>query len=189
MEEQRFTELATDYTRWVKQACRQKFVGDDLMKNINEAWLKYLQLNNQFEAQTPEFVNRLQIWGALAEHRALAYGLAIENACKARLIYDGAIESDGEKIKGLRTDHNIEAMAQQLGVSSPADDPEFLKLLTYQTQVLAKYPIAKNRTKQKEFTGRSIGATEKDGRSTLTVIIQVLKHQELIDLYHSFEKI
>jgi len=189
MEKERFKELALDYSRWVKQSCRNKFVGDTLLPIIDKAYVKHSSDVKGFEEQSNAFINNIQNWGALSEARALYYGLAIENACKARLIFDGVVESDGDKIIHLRTDHDIEGMVRQLGVSSPPDEPEFLKLLTYQTQVLSKYPIAKNRKKQKEFTGRALGARPIEGLITHDIIFQILRHKELQDLYKKYSEI
>lgn len=187
MEIDRFKELALDYERWIKSACRNKCVGDDLLPNILKAAATFNSNRNGLITQSSQFTNQIQHWGALAGARTLFYGLAIENACKARVIFDGNIDSDGETIMGIRGDHNIEQMANQLGVKSPDSSPEFLKLLTYQTQTLSKYPIAKSRKKQNEFTGRAIGARKVEGQLTEDIILQVLKHEHLIQLYNSFK--
>lgn len=185
MDEEKYKELALDYKRWVKQAWFNKFVGDSIYVLVEKAQAHASDING-YEAQTEKFINNVQKWGALSEARALYYGLAIENACKARQIDDGYIKCNGNTISGLRTDHNIEQMAVQLGVKSPSSEPEFLKLLTYQLQTLAKYPIAKSRKKQKEFTGRALGGRLIESQITNDIIMQILKHNALIKLYQSY---
>ncbi len=189
MDEKRFRELVLDYERWIKASYHSKFIGDSLYPIIENCY-KICSLDTFGKKnQTQEFINKVQRWGALSDARAFHYGIAIENACKARLIYDGKINSDGNKITGIRNDHNIEEMTKQLGVTSPKTDPEFLKLLTFQLQSLSKYPIAKTRKKQNEFTGRTEGARLIEGELTLSIITQTLKHDILREIYKKYEKI
>ncbi|MEQ9467425.1 MAG: hypothetical protein RLN88_08440 [Ekhidna sp.] len=183
MDHERFKELANDYKRWVIYSSHNMSVGDDLFSNIQRANHEVISLQKKMEYDSQHFHNSIGHWGALANARILFYGLAIENAFKARLIFDGKVYSDGEKFVGLRSDHNIEAMANQLGVSSPKSNPNFLKYVTFQTQSLSKYPIAKSLKKQKEFTGVIVGAMKRDGVLTEEIILRMLKEDELIRIF------
>ncbi len=186
MNEHRFKELALDYNRWIKTSSHSKFVGDSLFPIIDSLYQEYSKEFETLGYMNNELINKLQRCGALADARAFHYGIAIENACKARLIYEGNIVCDGGKINGLRSDHNIEEMARQLGVISPESDPEFLKLITYQLQTLSKYPIAKSLKKQNEFTGRTNGIRHKESDLTQSIILQILKYTELHEIYDSY---
>lgn len=110
-------------------------------------------------------------------------GLAIENACKARLIRDGKIQFNNGRVKGLPTSHNIFEMVKSVGVELDEKSTKFLKRLSYQIKVLAKYPIAKDIKTQNQFTGIVVGGTKEESIMVEQIIINVLRDEDIIKIY------
>ncbi|MEJ2372901.1 MAG: hypothetical protein P8Y16_03755 [Sulfurimonas sp.] len=107
----------------------------------------------------------------------------IENATKARHIYDGNVESINGKPKGLRTDHNILEHVRQCLVALTTEETTFLERISYQTNSLAKYPIAKDVDSQKKFSGVIVGSLPSEEAMARSIIERCLKHEKLISIF------
>lgn len=113
------------------------------------------------------------------------YGLAIENACKARLIRDGVIEVRQGKARSLRGDHDVLAMARQAGCELTEDEQKYLGLMSYQVRVLSRYPIAKNVPGQTQFTGRAIGARAEEAAEVQGLVERILQDEDLVAIFRN----
>jgi len=184
MDADRFEELFKDVDRWVFQARRLKIVADHLTVPAEEAQREFYFHPEKAE-QTPSFLNSLQNYRAFSDSNSLLLGLAIENACKARLILDGKIIFENGRVKGLPISHNIFEMVKSVGVDLDEEKTKFLKRLTYQIKVLAKYPIAKDLKTQNQFTGTVVGGTKEESAIVDQIIINVLRDEDIIKIYKS----
>ncbi|MEE8431090.1 MAG: hypothetical protein V3S16_07575, partial [Candidatus Desulfatibia sp.] len=155
MESTRYDELFTDYSRWVQESRRQFFVSHILLPHAFDISTKFSESADS--VPKGEILELAQKTMALTNARAFHLGIAIENATKARHIYDGHIESIEGKPKGLRTDHNILEHVRQCQVKLSPEETIFLERISYQTNSLAKYPIAKNVDSQNAFSGVIVG--------------------------------
>ena len=87
------------------------------------------------------------------------------------------------KQKNLRSDHNLLAMVNEAKYTPNQDESYFLERLTYQVQVLARYSIAKKCSTQSKFTGVIVGGSSHDSQMVHSIIIKVLKDQDLVDIF------
>lgn len=183
MDEHRYEELFLEEARCVRQARRLKFVGDSFTSHVIASLEPVLHDRKGFVNQSAEYREAVERFRALADGRALHYGLAIENSVKARQIRSGLITVENGKPRGLRTDHKILEQVQQVGYVPDGEEREFLALLAYQTETLTKYPIAKSLDKQLDFTGRSVGSRPAEAEWLHRIIVGVLQDQNLIEIY------
>ena len=181
MESVRYDELFSDYSRWVLESRRQFYVSEVLLPHAYDA-------SRQFSAcvgpaSQEKILELAQKTMALSNARAFHIGISIENATKARHIYDGRVESINGKPKGLRTDHNILEHVRQCLVILTDEETTFLERISYQTNSLAKYPIAKDVDSQKKFSGVIVGSQPNDEAMARSIIERCLKHEELISIF------
>jgi len=175
MEAERFDELFQEESRWVGQARRLYIAGDALTDQVVAVD------GAEARERMPNMSERIELLHSLAGARALLFGLAIENAAKAKQIQEGTVVSNGGNPVGLRTDHNILEHARQLGISLTEEEEEFLRLVTFQTKSLSKYPIAKNLTAQREFSGVMLGAVAEESDTVRSIIHKILGDNSMID--------
>ena len=183
MDAKRFTELFTDPIRWVHQARRLRMAADELTDSSTRALAAFIGDNHGRATQSAAFLNKAELFGALTDARALLYGLAIENACKARLIRTRTITVEDGRAKGLRTDHDVFAMVKDASYSPADDEAEFLRLLSYQVRVLTRYPIARDVDTQNRFTGRKVGARPEESQMVKEIVLKVLREKDLSDAF------
>lgn len=183
MHEKRFEELFTDIERWVRQARRLKAAGDLFIETISYLDRRNLSDIEGFESQSPEFLEAHDQSYGFVQASALLHGLAIENVCKARQIRDKHIIVQCGEAKNLRSDHNLLAMVNEAKYTPNQDESYFLERLTYQVQVLARYSIAKKCSTQFKFTGVIVGGSSHDSQMVHSIIIKVLKDQDLVDIF------
>ena len=183
MDPDRYDELFHTVERWVRKARKLFFVADSLSQQTLEAYSDFISDREGASKQSPAFLEKAEAASAFSDARALLFGLAIENAAKARQIRDQVVLSSGGSPKGLRTDHNLLEHVRQLGVRLDKDAEEFLELLTYQTQTLSKFPIAKNVGAQNRFTGRAVGARQIESGITARIIRETLSYPELVAIF------
>jgi hypothetical protein len=79
-------------------------------------------------------------------------------------------------------EHNILEMVRSSGIALNEEEVDILKTVTFSTKSMGKYPIALSAEKQKEFTGRTYGATFVAPLSR-RIILELLKESPYTDIF------
>jgi hypothetical protein len=140
--------------KWVRKARELKLVADEmkqLAEPFNQALLEAITKQREAEEKPAAWRAATEVVEEVIfkQYSILSavdffYGLALENACKARLIAEGQITIREGKPKGLRSDHNILEMVRSCAVTLSPKEVEFLSTLSAHVRTWAKYPITKN---------------------------------------------
>ena len=153
MKQELFNEYFLDVTRWVKKS-RELMIAANYLIEISNGLFNTGNdvINNCSKLQYHPF----EAWASVSSAASLLLGLALENLVKSHLIEKKTIDIDeNNKVKGLYGGHDLLKMLNDSDYSLNENEQENIKLLTFQLQSLSKYHLAKNPTKQAEFTGRT----------------------------------
>lgn len=176
-----FELLFTHVDSWVIKSRRLKIAGDEYIVSLKAEIAKLEALKGK-KSQTLYPIERFI---ALVDARALLYGLAIENACKAYLIHIGnnyVNKTDGRS--NVRTDHNVLELVKQTKYLPTDEEALFLDRLSYQVRVTAKYPIAKDLKGFAANPFQTVGfRPDEDSQLTHSIIVNVLREKALIDVF------
>lgn len=184
MDEERFEELFTDVERWILQARRLKIAGDQFVPAYDSVVAQNLLNAAGFKLGSLQFLNsNMELQRAYGDACALLWGLALENAIKARQIRDGYITIKNGKAENLRHDHNLLEMIKKTHYEPTGEESVHLELLSYQVRVLARYSIGKNLKIQSAFTGRTTGGSSHEARLIDDLIKKILKDDDLVDIF------
>ena len=158
MDAARFDELATKDIRWAYKV-RRLLKAAKLFIEPEERAEKQASrgIRDGKGNMTLEALELVQDWRAYGEMGTFIYGMAIENACKARQILDGVIEAKDGKLRGGHMDHNVLAMVLACNISLTDEETKILESVSFVTKSMAKYPIAKDVNAQNKFKGVTYG--------------------------------
>jgi hypothetical protein len=179
MDPERFKQLGETAVRWAYKAHRLYVAAQVFAAPEAEAMQIVL---NQGATRSPAWREAFQHVGAYIDASNLLYGLAIENAYKTRQILDGRMSVEGGSFKGMHTRHNILEMVRSSGIALNEEEVDILKTVTFSTKSMGKYPIALSAERQKEFTGRTYGATFVAPLSR-RIILELLKESPYTDIF------
>lgn len=183
MDEERFEELFTDVERWILQARRLKIAGDKLVPAYEYQLNQNLLDSDGIQRQSPQFLDNVKLQRAYGDACALLWGLAIENAIKARQIHDGYITVKNGRAKNLHAGHDLIEMVKRTHYKPTQDEIDYLELLSYQIRVLAKYSIAKDLKTQSKFTGRVVGGSAFEAQFVNNILRKILGDSELVNIF------
>lgn len=154
MDKERFNQLATNSIRWAYQVHRLLISAQLFHQPASISFQNFLS-ESQTLPLTHESLENVQHYRAYSEVGTFLYGMAIENACKTRQILDGAITAIDGELKGGRRDHNILEMVRAAKLDLNDKDEAILQSISFITNSMAKYPIAKNTKIQSNWKGVS----------------------------------
>lgn len=182
MNNERYKQLFSDASLWLKEVCRQLYVARVLFQPAFQALRNFELLGAASEQDISLAAEKVK---ALSNARAFHLGIAIENATKAKQVIEGKITVSDGRPKSLRTDHNILEHVRQCGAQLTEREVKFLERVSFQVSSLAKYPIAKDAQSQGKYTGIIVGSHPKEEPMVISIIAKVLAGTDLESAFRS----
>lgn len=183
MRPERYDVLAASPVRWTYEAHRQHLTGAAFAYLDRSAELRARHLGfGRTHPLSVEALEAVQEIRAYTSASMLHFGLAMENAFKARRFRDRGAAAQSGTLKHLRSDHDILHMARDCHIRLNDWETDVLRSITFAVKSSGKYPIAKTAAKQAEFSGRIYGP-QHTAPLTERICVELLRDDRLVAIF------